>query len=775
MFHPEELIEQIHDLPHGSERMSALQSAITEADNASSHRWRIYFRYEYIRESVFHDDAFKAVITFPEMLAIFDEHPELQDDYEDDIMVVFKWVIENMAEFHQVSREEIERYYAEFRRRCEHLGYSLRIYYHKLCHFLMRADPDEMPKVYEQFHRARRDRLSDCEACEMNFDMEIALALGNTEQALKIAAPILDGQKRCAEIPHKTYSTLAEHFLYKGDLHEAQYYAILAERWTELKPEFLYDTGLLLEVAASTDPQHGWKILKRSLPDFVASRNPESRLVYARGAYRLLRRINQLRGDDPEGEYTLNAIFRQLPVTCTKQGISIPELEQWFYTFAKEQSELLDARNGSSFYMDKLEKELVVDTEKNADQEPQADTRPHGIIRRLPAAFMIGFTEDTLPEPAVLEERLRAWLPEDKELLSSVVEEGEYSFSVKSEDSLFELTLRQVPDLPPIPARPVAGMDPELLGAIMEHPKYMALTEYSDAPMEDLALIAQVVVTLFPGMRGFVDLMTLHAYPVNWMKYVARYSAAVTPSDMFGLELSGDEETQSVWMCTRGLSCMGIRELEINGSTMDNYTIMADLLDEAAAVVTSRGVLPESGEVFGRCRAGEKQFVLTWKPSPHDGETSIGELMLLESEDAEPVSPADCEELLEAGEADFPQTNAEFYRRRALAQQSYPLLLQLMDRNPEQAAVRMEIRLDDEIADQVGYRYETLWIDELRRDGDDLIGKATETPDALPDIKEGDELRVSCSEIVSWYIKPVETEYSLTENTGFAAPEVDET
>ena len=38
MFHPEELIEQIHDLPHGSERMSALQSAITEADNASSHR-----------------------------------------------------------------------------------------------------------------------------------------------------------------------------------------------------------------------------------------------------------------------------------------------------------------------------------------------------------------------------------------------------------------------------------------------------------------------------------------------------------------------------------------------------------------------------------------------------------------------------------------------------------------------------------------------------------------------------------------------------------------
>jgi uncharacterized protein YegJ (DUF2314 family) len=87
----------------------------------------------------------------------------------------------------------------------------------------------------------------------------------------------------------------------------------------------------------------------------------------------------------------------------------------------------------------------------------------------------------------------------------------------------------------------------------------------------------------------------------------------------------------------------------------------------------------------------------------------------------------------------------------------------------------MEIRLDDEIADQVGYRYETLWIDELRRDGDDLIGKATETPDALPDIKEGDELRVSCSEVVSWYIKPVETEYSLTENTGFAAPEVDET
>ena len=103
MFEPYTLMKRISGMPHGAERLREIKNAIQAADEASAHDMRLGFRFDYIKESIFHGDCYQAILSFPELVQIFDEHPELEDDNCQDLMQCFKWVVENLQDFYQVS------------------------------------------------------------------------------------------------------------------------------------------------------------------------------------------------------------------------------------------------------------------------------------------------------------------------------------------------------------------------------------------------------------------------------------------------------------------------------------------------------------------------------------------------------------------------------------------------------------------------------------------------------------------------------------------------
>ena len=157
MFSADVHIRTIGEAPHGTERLNAIAEAIREADEAGAHSWRFHFRFQNIQESIFYDDAFKAILCFPELLKIYDDHPELEDEYADDMLLAFKWIIENAWDFHQVSREQIERNFEEYKRRCEYYGVSLRVYHMKKCNYLRMVDLEACKREYEAFKACKRD------------------------------------------------------------------------------------------------------------------------------------------------------------------------------------------------------------------------------------------------------------------------------------------------------------------------------------------------------------------------------------------------------------------------------------------------------------------------------------------------------------------------------------------------------------------------------------------------------------------------------------------
>lgn len=766
MFSAESHIRKIHTLERGAARLDALNTAIQEADAEDAHEWRIYFRYEYVEESIFHDDSYKAVIRFPELLAIFDEHPELDEDYYHDVMQAYKWVLENMKDYYQISREEIERFYADYEKRCRKYGYSLRVAHLKKCDFYIQIDLDLARQEFDAYHRCARDSSSDCAACEASQDMQFLLHFGREEEALRAARPLFEGKLRCGEVPHVTYGALTDYYLYKGDLAEASYYGARCERLIGNEPEFLDDMAVLLELNSAVNPSHGWRLFKQSLDNFLNCRNPKNSLCFAVGAYRLLSVIVDLT-EDRSDLHSKSVLLRRLPVPADERGVSLEAVRDYFYGIAKEQSELLDRRNGSSFYADRLAAEIPKAVDASLLEQ---DDHQHGLVQRRPTMLAIVLPEGIHPTTKELEERIRSSVPEGLELVHA---EGgdDLRFMVRREGRLYDIAVFLAEVREEIKARPVSGLTEEAYTVLQTNPqKYLFTMELGHNAAKDYAMMMGLISVLFPELVCLADLMTQHAYPASWVRFAGTYPDAVTPSDLFGLYLTGSDDSDEVWMTTVGLCGLGMRELEIIGADKKNYGIFADMLDHTAQQCVERGMLPDAGEQIAQAYNGEEARSFTWaKPEAYIREGSLAAEMQRDMPSAAVVVQTDDGERLptEAGlfteEPGYPSSNASFYRRLRLAKAAFGIFAEALRKPYERAAARVEFELDQETADQFGFGIELLWAEVSRIDGEHIYAALAEESEALPDLKKGDEIEISAENTAAWFVQPEGWRQPVTE------------
>ncbi len=776
MFSADTHIRTIGEAEHGTARLAVLADAIREADEAGAHNWRFYFRFENIRESVFHDDAFKAILSFPELLKIYDEHPELEDEYEDDMLLAFKWVIENATDFYQVSREQIDRNFEEYKRRCEYSDVSMRVYHMKRCNFLRMVDMNACKAEYEAFKACKRDGYSDCEACETNFAMQIAFELGEDEEALRTAKPILEGSLRCGEIPHYTFCHLTEHYLYAGDLDEASYYGELCARYTQGNPEFLAATGTLLALYSATDPSHGWTIFKQCLSQYVSCKNPTMRLRFADGAYRLMYTLCELNEQEGDAGLSTSPVLRILPLKMTEEGMKLSDVRDYFYQESRELAKQLDRRNRSDYYAQKLSR-TIVPVDFNASLIGENPRSAHGITRRLPCLLFASLPEGVKVSYADMEQRIREKIPEDAELISSNVDEDGLYVSYRREGKLYDymLTVSEIPEAPP--SNPVADLSDEDFMKMVNNPvRYILRTTLGEPAQVSYQYTMEFLYTALPETFGIFDILTRHAYSGNWVRFAAAHEAAVSPSDLFGLYLTGDEQSGEVWMSTVGMNVLGMRELEINGATTANFRKFADMLDRVAAQIVDRGILPDEGEPFGMIYVNDEPYHFKWKQIPDmNGTDTIAAKMerdlpcgmLLLETDTGDIPVAECDLLLQAQELNYPTGNREFRRRIALARQTFHYVQEAVKKPFARCAVRLEFTIPEELRKDFGYSLELLWGEVVSVENSVIKVEIKETEETLPDIHEGDIVTVDPEKVAGWMFKRTEEEAAINEQGAY--------
>lgn len=740
MFDPQQRIHEMNQMEHGTARLDLIAQAVKEADDENQHYWRLYFRYQYIKESTMHDDNFKGLLCFPEYLRIFDEHPELQDDMYQDMMWEFKWLIGNLDDYYQISLDEVNHYFEEFKKRSQQYGFSLRTYYMKLTTFWLDVNPELAFTYYEQFLKYPRNRNSDCEACELNYTMRVLLAQNKEQEALEVIQPVLQHEKRCAEIPHVTYAHLAKYYFQQEKFSEAAYYANLCENLIRNKSEFLREIGTLLEIYSVMDINAGWKLFKYSLELFMNCHNPVMRLCFARGAYRLMQAVSE------QMEFVKSPLLSVLPLTHSSEGWSSEAVKQHFYEIAREISQKLDERNQIAYYIPLLEEKLPEYDEEKAFEENMKSV--HGLVHK--AQTMITIFSDKKISMDELEQTIQH---SGIEMLSNSRDENSYYLSLKAGENALECILAPDVDTPPVEVRFIQGMEKEQIQELLASECCCILAvELTGNPQETYQLIMHFLKKVFPDMKGIINLTAQKAYPAEWVKFAGTYQNAVSPHDLYSIYLSGDEESGEVWGSTIGLNALGMRELEFINANTENFGAFAGILDKTAAFCTERNSLPDEKGVITYCWKENKGLPLFWTKPETALKEAIPEGIAVSMTRETPTGILNLHHLEDIEMLECRNSRNEMYRKLDLAEETFSIFQNALQKPFEKALVRFRIELNEEMQEEYDYEIELLWA-EVSPDGKTAV--FLQESEAVPEYHEGDSLEITSENTADWRIQPI--------------------
>ena len=341
-----ELISQAHSLEDGDSKIMLLEEAVRLADICGDFTLRHSARTLLINAATFGGAPEKALVAYSWCLAQYDgERGGEMDEWM--LLWMYKWILTNISSFPQISKAQIEEMLDDMAARYRRAGYSLRPNYmlrNRIYKFWDGA------KAAEFFHKAQetyRDGASDCAACELDDAVSFALWQADDAEAVRLAAPIIQGRLRCGSIPKITFANLLLPLLRLGRTDEAvrlhlQGYQLVA-RAGKGYVSSIGDHLTFLAVTENFD--RAVRIFEKHLADAYALADLASKFDYYEASWFLLDTLSE------SGRETLTLrLPRALEVYDESGTYRTAHLAAWFLRQAQALAARFDARNESDCY-----------------------------------------------------------------------------------------------------------------------------------------------------------------------------------------------------------------------------------------------------------------------------------------------------------------------------------------------------------------------------------------------------------------------------------------
>jgi hypothetical protein len=347
----DELLISAYDAPRGPVRLAFLEQAMNIADQHNDLHQGYTTRQDIIQCAVFTGAPEKALPAFSWCLAQSDKHPDKfvasTGGFSEDLMWQFKWMVENLPFFPQVTRAQIEATFDDMERRYTDHGISLRpAWMHRgMAAAKMGDGPERIRELRTKWQDLRRDAYADCRACESHKEMEIHLALDEPDRALAISAPLCDGRSGCAEVPASTLGELLMVLHERGETERADELHQRGYRLCHTNPEFTSTMGRHLHYATLRgNLEEATRIFERHLIWALEMRTPDWVFTFYLGVLSYLTRMCV---DSAELRVRLPIEFelhRDDGVYDARQILG------WFETKSRDIAKQFDARNGNERY-----------------------------------------------------------------------------------------------------------------------------------------------------------------------------------------------------------------------------------------------------------------------------------------------------------------------------------------------------------------------------------------------------------------------------------------
>lgn len=340
------LLEERAYLARGVERLELLEEAARLADTINDVETACRLRNDIVDAATWAGYYERALVAFDWMLALYDRDRENFGELEGHLLWLYKWILEDLHRFSSITREQIDRTFADMSRRYDQAGSSQRAVHQLRC--MVALEMGEIDKAIEHeklWQAADEDASGDCPACELDSHVKFYLLTGHVEQAIERAQPLFDGDMECEEVPGITHGRFLVPLLLAGKVEQAvRSQRASFKQMRESRKFLMYQGQHLAFMALTGQLPKAVKFLEARLGWAMETRNNFYRLYFLLGARVVLAR---LAAERPQIRMQMPAEF---PGRREDATYPTADLAQWVLEQCRAEARAFDQRNGNDYY-----------------------------------------------------------------------------------------------------------------------------------------------------------------------------------------------------------------------------------------------------------------------------------------------------------------------------------------------------------------------------------------------------------------------------------------
>lgn len=342
----ERLLAEAEGVKDGPEKIAVLEEAVRHADSTGDIKFQYAAREDLVEAAYFGGAPDKAVVAYSWCLAQFDRHPGEFDEWQ--LLWRYKWMINVISDFPQISRGQIYEMIEDMERRFRRGGYGLRSVYqyrYRVARFM--GEREEAIRNYRRAQAELTDAVSDCQACRIDEQSSFHLYTGDDARALELARPLINFRYFCRTVPERTFARLLLPLLRMNRSDEAADYHRRGYRLAEARNhgsiEYVSDHVVYLALAG--DAAGAVRLFGKHYRWSETNHNPHERLIFYRAAWLALDAL--IAGG-------ARTVALRLPPTFPlyeEGGVcETTPLRDWFAARVMELARKFDERNGNDHF-----------------------------------------------------------------------------------------------------------------------------------------------------------------------------------------------------------------------------------------------------------------------------------------------------------------------------------------------------------------------------------------------------------------------------------------
>jgi tetratricopeptide (TPR) repeat protein len=337
----------------GSAKFAALDAVFRHADAAGLVEFAFNARMNAISEFHHGGDPTRAFLAFSWCLGTFDRQPEVVAGYHaHSLLWRFKWIVWALPQFPEIPLDRTEAVLADMERRYQLGGHSLHaVYQHRwlVAHHV--GDHEAAEAWYDRMLTARRDGLSDCQACVPSSQVRHLASLGRYDEAITVGQPFSRGG--CTEQPHWMLSELLLPYLLTGRLDEAVDAHRRAYRIMRNDRHHLDNIAQhVLFCGLTGNEARGLELIERHIGWLERPSSPFAAMEFASAAALVLGRLRE----NGHGELTVQ---RRSDDGTRRWEQTVDEAHAELVVQARDLAARFDRRNGNDHQSSRIEQRMA--------------------------------------------------------------------------------------------------------------------------------------------------------------------------------------------------------------------------------------------------------------------------------------------------------------------------------------------------------------------------------------------------------------------------------